>query len=57
MRLGKRLGFENHISGVSLKLAKSIGLLCNLDRILPETILKILYNSLIHPYLYISNMV
>ena len=36
---------------MSMKVAKSIGLLYKLDRFLPETILKTLYTSLIHPYL------
>ena len=36
---------------MSMKVAKSIGLLCKLNRFLPETIIKTLYTSLIHPYL------
>ena len=36
---------------MSMKLAKSIGLLYKLNRFLPKTILKTLYTSLIHPYL------
>ena len=34
-----------------MKVAKSIGLLYKLNRFLPETILKTLYTSLIHPSL------
>ena len=34
-----------------MKVAKSIGLLHKLNRFIPETILKTLYTSLIHPYL------
>ena len=34
-----------------MKIAQSIGLLYKLNRFLPETILKTLYTSLIHPYL------
>ena len=34
-----------------MKVAKSIGLSYKLNRFLPETILKTLYTSLIHPYL------
>ena len=34
-----------------MKVAKSIGLLYKLNRFVPETILKTLYTSLIHPYL------
>ena len=36
---------------MSMKVAKSIGLLYKLNHFLPETILKTLYTSLIHPYL------
>ena len=36
---------------MSMKVAKSIGLLYKLNRLIPETILKALYTSLIHPYL------
>ena len=36
---------------MSIKVAKSIGLLYKLNRFIPETILKTLYTKLIHPYL------
>ena len=36
---------------MSMKVAKSIGLLFKLNRLTPETILKTLHTSLIHPYL------
>ena len=36
---------------MSTKVLKSIGLFYKLNRFLPETILKTLYNSLIYPYL------
>ena len=36
---------------MSMKVAMSIGLLYELNRYLPETILKKLYTSLIHPFL------
>ena len=42
---------------MSMKVAKSIGLLYKLNRFLPETILKTLYISLIHPYLSICHIV
>ena len=47
----KKTNFANHITAMSLKEAKSNGLLYKLNRFLPETILKMLYTSLIHPYL------
>ena len=49
--LDKKLKFVNHITEMSMKVAKSIGLLDKLNRFLPETILKTLYTSLIHSYL------
>ena len=51
IHLDKKLHFVNHITEMSMKVAKSIGLLHKLNRFLPETILKMLYTSLIHPYL------
>ena len=47
--LDKKLNFVNHMTEMSMKVAKSIGLLYELYRFLPETLLKTLYNSLIHP--------
>ena len=51
IHLDKKLNFVNHISEMSMKVAKSIGLLYKLNRFLPETILKTLYTLVIHPYL------
>ena len=51
IHLDKKLNFVNHITEMSMKVAKSVGLLYKLNRFLPETILKTLYTSLIHPYL------
>ena len=51
IHIDKKLNFVNHITEMSVKVAKSIGLLYKLNRFLPETILKTLYTSLIHPYL------
>ena len=47
----KNVNFVNHITEMSMKVAKSIGLLYKLNSFLPKTILKTLYSSLIHPYL------
>ena len=49
--LTKKLNFVNHITEMSMKVAKSLGLLYKLNRFVPQTILKTLYTSLIHPYL------
>ena len=51
MQLDERLHFKNHITEVSLKVAKSVGLLYKLNRNLPETFLKTLHIYIIHPYL------
>ena len=51
IHLDKKLNFKNHITEMSMKVAKSIGFLYKLNRFLSETILKTLYTSLIHPYL------
>ena len=51
IHLDKKLNFVNHITEMSMKVTKSIGLLYELNRFLPETILKTLYTSLIHQYL------
>ena len=51
IHLEKKLNFVNHITEMSMKVAKSIGFLHKLNHFLPETILKTLYTSLIHPYL------
>ena len=51
IHLDKKLNFVNHITEMSMKVAKSIGLLYKLNQFLPETILKTLYTSLIYPYL------
>ena len=53
IHLNKKLNFVNHITEMSMKVAKSIGLLYKLNLFLPETILKT-YTSLIHPYLSYS---
>ena len=52
IHLDKKLNFVNHITEMSMKVAKSIGLLYKLNRFLPETIIKTLYTLLIHPYTY-----
>ena len=51
IHLDNKFNFVNHITEMSMKVAKSIGLLYKLNRSLPETILKTLYTSLIDPYL------
>ena len=40
IHLDKKFNFVNHITEMSIKVVKSIGLLYKLNRFLPETILK-----------------
>ena len=51
IHLDKKLNFVNHITEISMKVANSILLLYKLNRFLLETILKMLYTLLFHPYL------
>ena len=43
IHIDKKLNFVNHKTEMSMKVAKSIGLLYKQNRFLPETILKTLY--------------
>ena len=51
IHLDKKFNFVNHMTEMSMKVAKSIGFLYKLNRFLPETILKTLYTSLLRLYL------
>ena len=46
----KHLTFEDHITLISSKMAKSIGIIYKLNRFLPQNVLKRLLLSLIQPY-------
>ena len=49
IHLHKKIKFVNHTTEMPMKVAKSIGLLYKLNRLIRETI-KTLYTSIIHPY-------
>jgi hypothetical protein len=49
--LDKHLSWKAHISRISLKLSKVIGIMCRMKNMLPREILLTLYNSLVLPYL------
>ena len=49
--LDKHLKFINHIDHIQSKMSRSVGVLFKLNSFLPTSILKLLYNSLILPYL------
>ena len=57
IHLNKKNNFVKIITEMSMKVAKSIGLLYKLNSLLPETILKTLYTSLNHQYLSYDNTV
>ena len=54
IHLDKELNFVNHITEMSMKVAKSIGLLYKLNRFLPETILK---TFILHLFIHTYHMV
>ena len=55
--IDKNLKFDTHISEISNKISKSIGILYKLSSYLPTSTLKTLYFSLIHSYLSYANIV
>lgn len=54
--LDESLSWKDHIATVKKKVAKSVGILHRLKKILPLSILVTLYKSLIHPYLEYCNI-
>ena len=55
--IDKNLKFDAHISEISNKIAKSIGILYKLSNYLPFSTMKALYFSFIHSYLSYANVV
>ena len=51
LHLDENMSFKNHISEISKKVIKGIYLLKRASKVLPTTTLKILYSSLVLPYL------
>ena len=51
LHIDNHLTFKYHIDEISKKISKSVGLLYKLSNFFPNNILKIIYSSLIHPYL------
>ena len=54
IHLDKKLSFVNHITEMSMKVAKSIGLFYKLNCFLPETILK---RYILHLFIHSYHMV
>ena len=48
--IDQNLTWKDHISKISIKIARVIGIMNKLKHIFPHQILRTLYNSLIHPY-------
>jgi hypothetical protein len=49
--LDSNMSWKAHINNISCKIAKTNGIMCRLKNTLPGNILKMMYNSLILPYL------
>lgn len=55
--LNDKLTWENHISLIRNKVSKSIGILRRIHNIIPESILRNLYYTLINPYFEYCNII
>lgn len=55
--LDKNLSWKTHISNISSKIAKNIGIINKIKSILPERILLSLYYTMVFPYLSYCNIV
>ena len=55
--IDSRLSWKKHIAEIENKIAKSIGIIYRLSSFVPQNILRILYCSLILPYLNYCNLV
>ena len=49
--IDEKLTWNQHISHISLKVSKGLGIISRVRRIFPQTVLLMLYYSLIYPYL------
>ena len=49
--INKHLNWTTHVSKISKKISKTIGVMCRLKHFIPPSILLTIYNSLITPYL------
>lgn len=55
--IDRHLSWRDHINYISLKIAKNIGIISRVAKILPKNIRLSLYNSLILPYLSYANLI
>ena len=49
--LNKHLTWNNHVTGITNKIARTVGMRNNLKKILPLNILHVIYNCLVLPHL------
>ena len=49
--LDEKLKWHTHLNHISGKIAKGLGMLGRVSRILPSNVLRTLYHTLIYPYL------
>ena len=55
--IDQHLTWKNHIDYITKKIIRTTGLLCRIRFYVNQTHLKMLYNSLIYPYLHYGNIV
>ena len=55
--IDQHLTWKNHIDYITKKILRITGLLCRIRFYVNQTHLKMLYNSLIYPYLHYGNIV
>ena len=51
LTIDQHLTWNGHVQKISNKISRSLGIMCKLKWLLPQNLLKILYNSLILPHL------
>jgi len=56
MYIDQHLTWNDHISNISTKVAKNIGILARVSYLLPSRVLHTLYYSLVYPYLTYCNI-
>ena len=49
--IDNHLTFKDHIHKIAIKISKSVGILYRLNKFLPPNVLKLIYSTLVHPYL------
>src|SRR6218665_1911979 len=55
--IDQHLSWKEHIKNISIKIAKNIGILSRISLLVPPSIRKILYYTLVYPYLTYCNII